>query len=84
MIAGYNLHHSAAPTRLDISYVCNLGPQALPEIHRYERKAKRKICRTTDDAEQQIMTPRNWREWGFRNWRLQAYLHDQYLQSSVP
>ena len=84
VIAGYNLHHSAAPTRLDISYVCNLGPQALPEIHRYERKAKRKICRTTDDAEQQIMTPRNWREWGFRNWRLQAYLHDQYLQSSVP
>ncbi len=63
-IARYNLSHDVP---LDAWYICNLGPAALPEILAYERQKARSLCvsgypylRKIDD----------WREWGFRDWRV--------------
>lgn len=62
MIARYNLSH---PVRQDPSYLCALGDAARPVIAGFEITQRRSICPGTH----RIASPRDWREWGFRNAR---------------
>ena len=60
-IARYNLTHEVP---LDRYYICTLGPAALPEIRTHapdmcDHYAQMRAPLTTD-----------WREWGFRDWRV--------------
>ncbi len=67
-IARHNLSQERA---LDTRYVCSLGPHSLPAIMAYEAKHGRRICFGPKLAKLQFA---DWREWGFRDWRLQRSL----------
>ncbi|MDD9719248.1 DUF4173 domain-containing protein [Sulfitobacter sp. PR48] len=62
MVARYNLSH---PVRQDRAYLCALGEAARPVIAGFELAQRRSICPGTH----RITSPRDWREWGFRNAR---------------
>lgn len=67
-IARYNLTHDVPP---DVYYICALGPAALPEIRRYEQKTGTRFCHSDAPRTPQFA---DWREWGFRDWRVQRSL----------
>lgn len=84
IIADYNVSHSREATgtgvAIDLYYLLNLGPQALPAIDRAI------VLRGYDPAlvshrgslvEQQRREMNSWRNWGFRSWRLQRTLGAQ-------
>ena len=58
-----------APVRLDAAYICGLGPMAKPAIVDYQRRTGQQVCNG-------LLAPEidNWREWGFRKWRVRRYL----------
>ncbi len=62
MIARHNLQRAEG---WDQAYVCQLGDAAQPVIVAQEVALSRPLCR----RRHQITAPRDWREWGFRNWR---------------
>ncbi len=63
VIAQHNLSHSL---KRDSYYLCKLGDAAKPIILKYERDTGKTLCAS---IERTIRSPRDWREWGFRNWR---------------
>ncbi|MEM6306058.1 MAG: DUF4173 domain-containing protein, partial [Pseudomonadota bacterium] len=63
-IARYNLAHDVAQ---DFYYLCQLGDAAKPVI------ARRAPAACTP-SQLRIDRPRDWREWGFRNWRARTSL----------
>jgi len=72
MIAASNLERGVEPeqfARLDTGYVCALGPMAMPAIDDYRQRTGRGLCKG-------MLPPEidNWREWGFRKWRVRRYL----------
>ena len=81
LIADYNVANSrnagVSATDIDIHYLRNLGPQALPAI-------RRAVLLSPHDAalarihngllDQQVSDMASWRSWSFRGWRLQRYL----------
>ena len=88
IIADYNVSHSREATgkgvAIDLYYLLNLGPQALPAIDRAI------VLRGYDPAlvshrgslvEQQRREMNSWRNWGFRSWRLQRTLDAQQPSS---
>lgn len=73
VIADYNLHHSNTIGRLDTRYICGLGEQALPLILEHDKTTGKTMC-TGYGREMPVHVPiDNWRDWGFREWRLQVY-----------
>lgn len=73
VIAEHNLQKQT-PRQIDSQYICTLGEQALPAIRAHEKATQSAIC-TGYWAYQIAHEPiGNWREWGFRRWRLQVYL----------
>lgn len=60
-IARYNLTHDVAR---DPGYICQLGPAALPEI----RRNAPGLCDYHVTPRAPLIT--DWREWGFRDWRV--------------
>ena len=58
-----------APVRLDAAYICGLGPMAKPAIVDYQRRTGQQVCNGLPAPEID-----NWREWGFRKWRVRRYL----------
>lgn len=60
-IARYNLTHDVAR---DAEYICTLGPAALPEIRTHAPA----LCDYYPDMRAPLA--RDWREWGFRDWRV--------------
>ncbi|WP_273499681.1 hypothetical protein [Lentibacter algarum] len=54
---------------LDPQYVCFLGKHAEPAIRAYEAAQGQRLCYGRGVKEIQIT---DWREWGFRDYRLQA------------
>tara|TARA_R110002072_G_scaffold7161_14_gene39360 strand:+ start:2271 stop:3743 length:1473 start_codon:yes stop_codon:yes gene_type:complete len=62
VIVRYNLSH---PVQRDTYHLCWLGDAAQPIIAAHELEFGHDICQ----ARHQIQAPRDWREWGFRNWR---------------
>ncbi|QGX97011.1 DUF4173 domain-containing protein [Roseovarius faecimaris] len=60
-IARYNLTHDVPR---DPIYICQLGPAALPEIRRHAPE----LCDNSLTPRAPLIT--DWREWGFRDWRV--------------
>jgi hypothetical protein len=89
LIADYNVAHSSQISGrgawLDFAYLADLGPQALPAIDRYLQHARQDPrqdkptlaameARRGQLAQTQRGALSTWREWGFRDWRLERYL----------
>lgn len=71
IIARYNISNTADINRLDIDYICSLGPQVLPVIMENEHLSCEHYYRY-DIAKYQPIG--NWRKWDFRTWRLGRYI----------
>jgi hypothetical protein len=81
IIADYNVTHSREASgkgvTIDMGYLFQLGPQALPAIDKAIRiRAFDPILVSHRDclAQRQASTMASWRAWGFRSWRLQRYI----------
>jgi len=82
MIADYNVTHSREAggkgVVIDINYLLQLGPQALPAIDRaLQLRAPDPFLMARRDrlADDQARRMASWRAWGFRSWRLQRYMN---------
>lgn len=89
VIADYNVVHSreasGSGVSLDMDYLIQLGPNALPAIDRAIRLRYANpvlVSRRNSLVEQQRQQMASWRGWSFRGWRLQRFLDGQ--QSNVP
>ena len=76
VIARNNLNN---PLRQDYFHMCLLGDAAKPVIAAHEVRIGKTICAYSD---RRVQGPKDWREWGFRNWRARTSL--AALQSEVP
>jgi hypothetical protein len=73
LIARVNLERFERVGVLDRDYLCNLGSGAGPAIRTYEARTADDLCGLPQDRNLTAPVPRDWREWGFRNWRLRRY-----------
>jgi len=80
-IANYNVSHSREASgkgvTIDMNYLMQLGPQALPAIDRaiaLRGNDLSLVSRRDRLVEQQRKEIASWRAWGFRSWRLQRTL----------
>ncbi|MGY3587746.1 hypothetical protein ACVIGB_003203 [Bradyrhizobium sp. USDA 4341] len=89
VIADYNVSHSheasGSGVSLDMDYLMQLGPNALPAIDqaiqlRYTNPVL--VSRRNSLVEQQRQQMASWRSWSFRGWRLQRFLDGR--QSNAP
>ena len=81
IIADYNVTHSREAAgqgvTIDMNYLLQLGPQALPAIDKALRlRATDPFLAARRDglADDQARRMASWRAWGFRSWRLQRYM----------
>jgi len=80
IIADYNVDHSREVTgkgvTVDVHYLTQLGPQALPAVDRAIalRGLDPSLTRRDSLVEQHRRDMASWRSWGFRSWRLQRFL----------
>jgi hypothetical protein len=74
VIARHNLNK---PVQNDAYHLCWLGDAAQPVIAAHEAKVGNDICY----GRHQVRAPKDWREWGFRNWRARNSL--SALQAEV-
>ncbi|WP_428545619.1 DUF4153 domain-containing protein [Profundibacter sp.] len=82
MIARFNLSREPeiyavqggdrAPVRLDGDYICDLGSMAMPAIADYQQQTGQPVCAAWKMPAYPEID--NWREWGFRKWRVRRYL----------
>ncbi len=82
VIADYNLRHTTDLIRLDSGYICRLGEQVLPLILEREEESGRRFCSRYSASQIKHDPIDNWREWGFRRWRLQVYLERQMQRNA--
>lgn len=57
---------------LDFDYLCNLGPTASPALRDFQSVTAIIPCPSFSSL--QGPETKDWREWGFRSWRVQRYL----------
>jgi len=81
IIADYNVAHSREAAgkgvTIDMTYLFQLGPQALPAIDKALRLRAPDLllaARRDRAADDQAKRMASWRAWGFRSWRLQRYM----------
>ena len=60
--------------RLDLAYLCGLGEQAIPAMMDYGQITDQTACGRRGLPSIRFDPINDWREWGFRRWRLQRYL----------
>ncbi|MBR0717734.1 DUF4173 domain-containing protein [Bradyrhizobium liaoningense] len=84
IIADYNVTHSREVSgkgvQIDVNYLSQLGPQALPAIEKVMQLRPGETClvgRRDRLVELQRLDMASWRTWGFRSWRLQRRLDAQ-------
>lgn len=89
IIADYNLSHarevSGEGVPLDVSYLCELGPQAVPAIDARPEllRANDGLTRVRDTlARRASKEAPDWREWTFRTQRLDRYLSHAPMPST--
>lgn len=71
-IAQYNLTHDV---QFDKFYVCSLGEGAIPEIRIQTGQPANQYCDYYSFLNRnEVSIPSDWREWGFRNWRVRRSL----------
>ena len=90
MIADYNVGHSREVSgngiQVDMNYLVQLGPQALPAIDRaiqLRGADPTLVSRRNCLVEQQRNDMASWRAWGFRISRLQRSLDAQQKSSAA-
>ncbi len=81
MIAHYNLTHDL---RGDRWYVCNLGEAALPVIQAHTNRDPKHFCAHSAYENAWVFEPADWREWGFRNWRVRRSLQALAVKVATP
>mgnify|MGYP000849099545 CR=1 FL=1 len=59
-------------TTIDYDYLCKLGPNAAPALRDYQTATGHTPCPSLLKSPDPETT--DWREWGFRSWRVQRYL----------
>jgi hypothetical protein len=72
-IIDYNLKPSV---RTDKHYICSLGEGVVPRMYGVTSNGPSEFCAGTYHMPD-VSTPRDWREWGLRNWRLRRDLHQR-------
>jgi hypothetical protein len=83
LIAAQNLSMSATKT-LDWYYICTLGPNAASGIQTARlADAALQIPPGYDSCWQRPADQGNWREWGFRSWRVSSYAGADFDSSSA-
>jgi hypothetical protein len=83
LVASYNVTQSLAPTNagrpIDLNYILELGPQAIPAFDRYIAaypawKPGHFRAHRDNYAAAHAQRTQSWRAWTFRGWRLTRYL----------
>jgi len=80
IIATYNVSHSREAAgqgvTIDIDYLFQLGPQALPAINKaiQLRAFDPTLISRRDCLQRRANDTTSWRAWDFRSWRLQRYM----------
>ncbi|KAE9631766.1 DUF4173 domain-containing protein [Parasedimentitalea maritima] len=77
VITSYNIQNANTANRFDERYICELGEQALPLILEQDQKTGIRMCMGYHYGRPIFEPISDWREWGFRKWRLQAYLGEK-------
>ncbi len=77
VIATYNLQNPNRFGDRDVGYICRMSGQALPAIHAFEAQSGEAFCAEVWRGYPQFEPIENWRDWGFRQWRLQRYLAER-------
>ncbi len=76
-IAHYNIEQDTRNYRsIDSYYICSLGPHALPAILEYENRTDTLLC---DSGSPRFRPAKNWRDWGYRDGRIERYLTQQQI-----
>jgi Domain of unknown function (DUF4173) len=84
LVASYNVEHAGdlpAAQSIDLSYIVELGPQAIPALDRYAAATAKPLPnyirgRRDQFAAAHLRDAASWRAWTFRGWRLTRYLRD--------
>ncbi|MGE0210742.1 MAG: DUF4173 domain-containing protein [Parvibaculaceae bacterium] len=93
LIASYNIAHAAerpaGSASLDVEYLAELGPWALPAIDRYladsAARHRRRLAAERDRlAARHVEEQEDWRAWSFYDWRLSRYLARNSRYENVP
>jgi hypothetical protein len=74
VVARVNLDRFERMGALDRDYLCNLGPGAGPAIRTFEARSGADLCDMVWHRSLMAPAPQDWRDWGFRNWRLRRYV----------
>jgi hypothetical protein len=81
LVASYNVSHSGdaatAGRPIDLTYLADLGPQAIPALDRYlvhHLEPRYFVLRRNQLAADHLNSSASWRGWTFRGWRLTRYL----------
>jgi Domain of unknown function (DUF4153) len=83
-IARYNLTRQV---QQDIGTLCRLSEGALPALVEYWSADPVAACRSLYYHRPELFEPADWREWGFRNWRVRrslAAMTDTKIDIAVP
>ena len=82
VIAHYNLTNDV---RLDRTYLCNLGEAALLEVLELTGVDATDYCsHLRSPYLDTAFVPEDWREWGFRNWRVRRSLQSMTEAAMIP
>jgi len=73
LIARVNLARYDSMGALDQPYLCSLGEGAGPAIRAYQGRTGIVLCEGRARVGLYVAPPEDWRDWGFRNWRLRRY-----------
>ncbi|MEX3016176.1 DUF4173 domain-containing protein [Gymnodinialimonas hymeniacidonis] len=74
IIADHNLSADIPIERLDLTYLCGLGEQVISAMWEYGPVHDDVQCGTQGRPSIAFDDIDSWQEWGFRRWRLEAYL----------
>ncbi|MEJ6392837.1 DUF4173 domain-containing protein [Gymnodinialimonas sp. 2305UL16-5] len=78
LITDYNMAKAEDIEALDLSYLCQLGEQAIPAMMEYGQITDNVTCGRNGLPSLRFDAIEDWREWGFRRWRLQRYLESYH------
>lgn len=78
IIARHNLTTLEKP---DLHYLCSLSEDAIPSLYRHLGVSLRWSCPAWQ-RHPAVFVPKDWREWGFRNWRVRRSLEGMNYQAT--
>ena len=84
LVANYNVERSGdrfAGPSIDLTYIADLGPQAIPALDRYVATTGKPLpydvlVKRNQFAAAHLSDAASWRAWTFRGWRLTRYLRE--------